>query len=152
MLSNSYFGKILLIYFASAWTNLLKHCVTAEFFTMEGYVQGVLRKKLLIAFLIQHFRTTTLGKVSFTNTLNKMANHCTFLDGRLRTRGSTKGAAHCYFYRALSKRFFGKSLLIHFVIICNNLLKHIISVEYLLMEDDVQSALQKELFIGFCWS
>ena len=152
MLSNSYFGKVLLIYFASAWINLLKHCVTAEFFTMEGYVQGVLRKELLIAFLIQHFRTTTLGKVSFTNTLNKMANHCTFLDGRLRARCSTKGAAHCYFYRALSNRFFGKSLLIHFVIICNNLLKHIISVEYLLMEDDVQSAVQKELFIAFCWS
>ena len=151
-LSNSSFGKVLLIYFASAWINLLKHCVTAEFFTMEGYVQGALRKKLLIAFLIQHFRTTTLGKVSYTNTLNKMSNHCTFLDRRIRTTCFTEGAAHCCFYRALSNMFFGKSLLIHFVIICNSLLKHIISVEFLLMKDDVLSALQKVLFIAFCCS
>ena len=29
---------------------------------MEGYVQGALQKELLIAPLVEHFKTTTLGK------------------------------------------------------------------------------------------
>ena len=32
--------------FASNWKKLLKHCISAEFLLVEGYVQGVLRKEL----------------------------------------------------------------------------------------------------------
>ena len=39
-------------------------------------------------------------------------------------------------------------ILIHFAINSNNLLEHIISVECLLMKDDVQGALGKELLIA----
>ena len=46
------------------------------------------------------------------------------------------------FRRALSYKYFGKVVLIHFVIIWNNLLEHIISVEFLLMKRDVPGALR----------
>ena len=42
--------------------HLLKHCISAEFLLMEGYVQGALRKELHIAPFVEHFKTTTLRK------------------------------------------------------------------------------------------
>ena len=42
-LENSYFGKVLIINFAKTWNKLLKHCISAKFWLMEGYVQGALR-------------------------------------------------------------------------------------------------------------
>ena len=32
--------------FASNWNKLLKHCISVEFFLVEGYVKGALRKEL----------------------------------------------------------------------------------------------------------
>ena len=40
---------------------MLKHCISAKFLLMEGYVKGALRKELLIDPLVEHFKTTTLG-------------------------------------------------------------------------------------------
>ena len=36
------FGKVLLVNFASTWSNLLKYCISNESLLMEGYVQGAL--------------------------------------------------------------------------------------------------------------
>ena len=38
-LLNSYFGKFLLMNFASTWNKLFKHCIPVEFSLVEGYVQ-----------------------------------------------------------------------------------------------------------------
>ena len=55
----------------------------------------------------------------------------------------------CSFRRALQNNYFGKVLLINFVsTTSNNLLKHCISNEFLLMEDFVQGPLRKELHIA----
>ena len=48
--------------FASTWNNLLKHWISAEFFLMEGYLQGALRKELYIAPFVERFKTLTLGR------------------------------------------------------------------------------------------
>ena len=68
----------------------------------------------------------SLNDITFINTSNKMPKHCffaeVFSDRRLNTRCYTKGAAYYYFRRALSNRYFGKVLLIHFTINWNNLL------------------------------
>ena len=58
----NYFGKVLMINFVSFWNNLLKHCISAEFLLMKGYVQGAVRKELRIDPLVQRFKTATLGK------------------------------------------------------------------------------------------
>ena len=41
--------NILLMNFASTWNKLLKHCISAEFLLVEGYVQGALGMELCIA-------------------------------------------------------------------------------------------------------
>ena len=51
-----------MINFVSFWNNLLKHCISAEFLLMKGYVQGAVRKELRIDPLVQRFKTATLGK------------------------------------------------------------------------------------------
>ena len=61
-LSNKYFEKVLLIHFASTWINLLDHCISAEFLLMEGYVQGALRRELLITSFVECSKATTLGR------------------------------------------------------------------------------------------
>ena len=61
-LSNRFFGKVLLIHFASAWNNLLKCCISDEILLMECYVQGARRIELLIAPFVEHFKPTTLGE------------------------------------------------------------------------------------------
>ena len=59
---NSYFGKVLLMNFASTWIKLFQHWISVEFLLMEGYVQGALRKELLMAPSIKCFKTATLGR------------------------------------------------------------------------------------------
>ena len=61
-LSNSNFGKFLLISFIITWNNLLQHCISSKCLLMESYVQSTLRKELLIASFVQHFKTTTSKK------------------------------------------------------------------------------------------
>ena len=51
-----------MIIFASAYNNLLKYCISANFLLMEGYVQGALRKDLRTAPFVERFKTVTLGK------------------------------------------------------------------------------------------
>ena len=48
--------------FASTWNRLLKHCISAEFRLIEGYVQGALRKELSIAPFVEHCKKATLGR------------------------------------------------------------------------------------------
>ena len=56
--------------------------------------------------------------------------------------------AQCSFHRALKSNYFGNVLLKNFASTWNNLLKHCISNEFLLMEGYVQAALRKELRIA----
>ena len=48
--------------FASPWNKLLKRCISVEFLLVKGYVQGALRKELLLAPFVERFKTATLGK------------------------------------------------------------------------------------------
>ena len=48
--------------FASSWNKLLKHCISANFLLMEGYVQAALRKDLRIAPFVKRFKRATLGR------------------------------------------------------------------------------------------
>ena len=59
---NSYFGKVLLMNFASTWNNLLKNWISSEFLQMEDYVEGALQKELHIVLFVERFKTTTLRK------------------------------------------------------------------------------------------
>ena len=42
------------MHFASAWNHLPKHCISAEFLLVEGYLQSAIRKELRIASFVQH--------------------------------------------------------------------------------------------------
>ena len=135
---------------------LFKNQIFIEVFEKENYEYAALRKELFIGPFVERFKTTTLTKtllINFINTWNKLLKYYFFLPNfswyrRLSARRFTKGAVHCSFRKALLNRYFGKVLLIHFAITWNNLLEHIISVECLLMKDDVQGALGKELLIA----
>ena len=59
-----------------------------------------------------------------------------------------KGAAPFCFRRALLYSYFEKDLLIYFLSTSNNLLKHYISVEVLLMKAYAQGTVWKELLIA----
>ena len=48
--------------FASTWNNLLKYWISVDFFLVEGYEQGALRKDLRIAPFVERFNTATWGK------------------------------------------------------------------------------------------
>ena len=48
--------------FASTWKKLLKHCISANFLLIEGYVQAALRKNLRIAPFEERFKRATLGR------------------------------------------------------------------------------------------
>ena len=61
-LSKNYFGKVLLINLAIIWKNLLEHCISVEYLLMNGYLQGALRREVLVAPFLEHFNITTLGK------------------------------------------------------------------------------------------
>ena len=50
------------MHFASPWNHLLKHCISAEFLLVGGYLQGALRKKLRIAPFVECFKTASLGR------------------------------------------------------------------------------------------
>ena len=85
-LSDSYFGKALLINFAITWNSLLEHCSSAEYLLMKDYVQGALLMELPIATFAEHFKITYSGKVfliSFFDTSNKLLKHCIFTDSLL---------------------------------------------------------------------
>ena len=43
--------------FASTWNNLLKHWISVDFFLVEGYGQGALRKVLHSAPFVEQFKT-----------------------------------------------------------------------------------------------
>ena len=40
----SYFGKVLLIHFASTWSHLLQHCISVQFLLLEGYCSCISEK------------------------------------------------------------------------------------------------------------
>ena len=61
-LENNYFGKASLINFINTLNKIPKHCIFAAVFLIEGSVQGALRKELLIASFVEHFKTATLRK------------------------------------------------------------------------------------------
>ena len=46
--------------FASTWNNLLKHWISVDFFLVESYGQGALRKELGIAPFVERFDIATL--------------------------------------------------------------------------------------------
>ena len=48
--------------FASTWNNLLKHWISVDFFLVEGYGQGALRKEQHIAPFVERFKITTLNR------------------------------------------------------------------------------------------
>ena len=59
---NSYFGKVLLITFISAWKNLHEHCIFTDSLLTVSYVQDALRNELHIAPFLEHFKIPILGK------------------------------------------------------------------------------------------
>ena len=71
-----------------------------------------------------------------------------FADRRLSTRRSMKGAVHCPFRGALWNNYFEKVLMIKFISNWNDLLKHYIFVDSLLMLNYVQGALRNKLRIA----
>ena len=48
--------------FANTWNKLLKHWISVDFFLVEGYGLGALRKELHIAPFVEQFKTSTLGR------------------------------------------------------------------------------------------
>ena len=46
----------------SAWKNLTKHRIFANSLLIVSYIQGAVRKALLIATFVERFKTITLGK------------------------------------------------------------------------------------------
>ena len=48
--------------FACSWNNSLKHWISVDFFLVEGYGQGALRKELHIAPFVERFDIATLAK------------------------------------------------------------------------------------------
>ena len=57
----SYFGKVLLMNFASTWNKLFRHCISVEVLLVEGYVQGAVRKEMFIASFFS-FKNATLAR------------------------------------------------------------------------------------------
>ena len=66
-------------------------------------------------------------------------------DRNVSTRCFRKGTSHCSFHRALQNSHIGRVSLINFVTTWNNLLRHCISPEFLLIKGDLQGAVRKEL-------
>ena len=52
------------MHFASTWNHLQKHCISVDFFLVEGYGQGALRKELHILPFVQHFKGATSGSLA----------------------------------------------------------------------------------------
>ena len=48
--------------FAFTWENSLKHWISVDFFLVEGYGQGALRKELQFAPFVERFKTSTLER------------------------------------------------------------------------------------------
>ena len=58
--SNRYFEKVIPITSINIKSNLHNHFVLADFILIEDYEHDALRKELIIAPLIEWFKTTTL--------------------------------------------------------------------------------------------
>ena len=137
---NSYFGKVLLIIFASPWNNSLKLCI---FVTLWS----TLKQLLWESFIDKFGQYLEYCILAITQTLHI---YQIFTGRRLCAGCSTKGAAHCSFRRVLLNRYFEKVLPTHFAITWKNLLEHIISVKFLLVKGDEQGGLREVLLIAFC--
>ena len=59
---NSYFGKVLLMNFASSWNKLFKWGISVNCLLMEVYVQGALWNVLHITPFVERFKIATLGR------------------------------------------------------------------------------------------
>ena len=55
---------------------LHKHCISNEFWLMEGYVQGALQKELHSAPFVERFKIVLL--INFVSTWNNLLKHCVF--------------------------------------------------------------------------
>ena len=58
------FGKVLMRDFASTWSNLLKHCISADFLLTVALVQNALRKELFMALFVERLKAATLGNLT----------------------------------------------------------------------------------------
>ena len=54
--------EVLLIKVITTWKNLPKHYVYADFLLILSYIQGALRKELLIASFVELFKNANLRK------------------------------------------------------------------------------------------
>ena len=140
---HNYFGKVLLINFAKTWSNFLKHCIPNKLWLMEGYVQGALQKELRNAPFVELFKNNYFWKnflINFASTWNNLHKHC-ISNEFLLVEGYVQGAIRTELHIAPFVERFKTSvflllwevLLINFASTRNNLLKHCISAEFLLM-------------------
>ena len=59
---HTYFSKVLLINSSNTWSNLLKKFYFFHLLPLEDYEQGALEKQLIIASLIERFKTAAFRK------------------------------------------------------------------------------------------
>ena len=94
------------MHFAGTWNHLQKHCVSAEFLLVEGYLQDALRKELRIVSFAERFKQLLWEGLTdefcqYLELAEALVSFRIFADRKLFTRCSTKGAVHCSFCRAL---------------------------------------------------
>ena len=121
---NNYYGKVLMIYFINTLTNLLKN---------------------LFFLFAEPSKTVMIGQPHWKILLIVRTLHICL---SLSTGGSTKAAAYCSFGRVFQNNYLEKVLLVNFIIDWNNLLKHSIFTDSLMMVNHVQDALRKKLRIA----
>ena len=61
-ISSNFFQQVLLINIISTCLNLLQHFIFAHLLLLEDYEQGALQKELIIAPLMEWFKTATFRK------------------------------------------------------------------------------------------
>ena len=136
------------------WIKLFKHWIYVEFLLVEGYVQGALRKDLLMAPSIERFITATLGR-SYRCILSVLGTICKNIAFLLN---------FCWWkaiYRVLYERSYalllsqsvktaslGRSYWWILPVLGINWLKHWISSDFLLIQSYLQGAQRKELCIA----
>ena len=59
---NTYFSKVLLINSINTWSNLLENFIFVHRLLLEDYEQGALQKELIVAPLMERFKTATFRK------------------------------------------------------------------------------------------
>ena len=97
---------------------VLKDYFFEAFLLTESYMQGALRNELFIAYFVERFDTSTWGNVYWyvlsvlRRILYSIVFFCRrFVDNKLCTTHSTKGAAYCSFHRVLKTTTLRKSYL-----------------------------------------